>query len=253
MKEVMKQAAIFVLKFLPVMIVAGAFVGIYSFDTFDKEVQNQIIDQIGSYKLLIVVASVQTVIFSSVCGFIGYILSVKVNLMRKLKFKKEALTKTLIITLICGILFSLDYWIFGAFIPKVATLYETNTTIASLIGSALYGGIIEEILMRLFLMSLFVYIIWKVIYRNKTKEEIPMSVYIIANIITALLFAAGHLPATINIFGQLTPLLIIRCFVLNGGFGLVFGWLYTKYGIQYAMVSHMGLHIISKLIWTIFI
>lgn len=49
------------------------------------------------------------------------------------------------------------------------------------------------------------------------------------------------------------PLLLLRCFLLNGGFGLMFGRIYRKYGIQYAMVSHAVLHIVSKSIWLIFI
>ena len=44
-------------------------------------------------------------------------------------------------------------------------------------------------------------------------------------------------------------LVIIRCFLYNGGLGLVFGWLYRKYGIEYAMIGHAGTHIVSKLIW----
>lgn len=60
---------------------------------------------------------------------------------------------------------------------------------------------------------------------------------IAANIIAAFFFAAGHLPATITIFGKLTPLLLFRCFLLNGGFGLVFGWFYRRYGLIYAMTA----------------
>ena len=40
---------------------------------------------------------------------------------------------------------------------------------------------------------------------------------------------------------------------MNGGFGLVFGRLYRKQGIEYAMLAHAGVHIVSKLIWLIFI
>ena len=78
-------------------------------------------------------------------------------------------------------------------------------------------------------------------------------VFVIANIVVAIFFAAGHLPATISIFGTLTPLILLRCFLLNGGFGLVFGWIYRKYGIVYAMIGHALFHIVSKLIWIIFI
>ena len=38
---------------------------------------------------------------------------------------------------------------------------------------------------------------------------------------------------------------------LAGSFGLLFGYLYRKFGIQYAMVSRAMFHIVSKLIWTI--
>ena len=108
-------------------------------------------------------------------------------------------------------------------------------------------------MLRLFFMSLIAYIIWKLFFKKHHKENIPASVFIIAHIIAALLFAAGHLPATISVFGTLTPVLLIRCFLLNGGFGLVFGWLYRKHGIIYAMLGHILFHVVSKLIWLIFI
>ena len=55
------------------------------------------------------------------------------------------------------------------------------------------------------------------------------------------------------IFGQLTPLILVRCFLLNGGLGMLFGWLYRKYGIQYAILGHMMAHMVSKLIWFLFV
>ena len=51
----------------------------------------------------------------------------------------------------------------------------------------------------------------------------------------------------------LTPMIILRCFLLNGTLGLMFGWLYRKYGLRYAMIAHMGCHIISKMIWILFV
>jgi membrane protease YdiL (CAAX protease family) len=77
-------------------------------------------------------------------------------------------------------------------------------------------------------------------------------VFVIANVISALLFAASHLPATV-LMGGLTPWLVFRCFLLNGGFGLVFGWIYRKHGIAYAMLAHALFHIVSKIIWFVFI
>ena len=71
-------------------------------------------------------------------------------------------------------------------------------------------------------------------------------------IIAALLFAAGHLPTTAVMMG-LTPLIVFRCFLLNGVFGLAFGALYRKYGLRYAMIAHGGCHIVSKLIWILWL
>lgn len=41
-------------------------------------------------------------------------------------------------------------------------------------------------------MSLIVFAVWKLFFKNKAKEEIPRGVFIAANILTALLSAAGH-------------------------------------------------------------
>ena len=124
-------------------------------------------------------------------------------------------------------------------------------TVSGVIASVLYGGVIEEVMLRLFFLSLAAWVLWKVFFRKR--EKLTDGIFWAANILAAILFAAGHLPATAATFGELTPLLLIRCFLLNGGFAIGFGWLYKKYGIGYAMLSHALVHIVSKLIWLIFI
>lgn len=103
------------------------------------------------------------------------------------------------------------------------------------------------------MMSLVTLILWKLFFKRYEKENLPVQVFWAANIICAIVFAAGHLPATVSSFGELSFLIVIRCFLLNGAFGLVFGELYRKHGIQYAFIGHMGTHIVSKLIWLIFV
>ena len=78
-----------------------------------------------------------------------------------------------------------------------------------------------------------------------------MGVIIGANILAAVLFAAGHLPSTLQMFGELTPMILVRCFLLNGAAGLLFGRFYRKYGIQYAILAHMLFHLVSRTIWLI--
>ena len=97
-------------------------------------------------------------------------------------------------------------------------------------------------------MSLVVFIISKIL----KKKEIPTIVFIIANVLAALLFAAGHLPSTTTMT-TLTSVIIFRCFLFNGGLGICYGYLYRKYGIGYAIISHGLCHLISDILMIIFI
>jgi membrane protease YdiL (CAAX protease family) len=107
--------------------------------------------------------------------------------------------------------------------------------------ASFYGGITEEILLRLFVMSFFV---WLGHFVSKTAEEKPTAAVIwIANILAAVLFGLGHLPALASLV-PLTPLVVARTVVLNGLLGIVFGWLYWKRGLEAAMISHFSADII---------
>ena len=128
--------------------------------------------------------------------------------------------------------------------------YAAKPSVPYIIGSVLYGGVIEEVMLRLFWMSLVAFILWKLFARREEKPTV--SIFVASNIIAALLFAAGHLPGTFQLLGN-SPLIIARGFLLNGAFGLLFGRLYRKHGIGYAMLAHGGSHIVSKLIWILFI
>ena len=107
--------------------------------------------------------------------------------------------------------------------------------------ASFYGGIAEEILLRLLVMSFFVSLGQFV---SKTQEARPTStVFWIANILAAVLFGLGHLPATATIL-PLTPLVITRAILLNGVGGVIFGWLYWKRGLEAAMVAHFSTDIV---------
>lgn len=107
--------------------------------------------------------------------------------------------------------------------------------------ASFYGGIVEEVLLRLFVMSLFA---WIGSFINKSSDGKPTSAVIwIANILAAVLFGLGHLPATATLL-PLTPLVITRAIVLNGLAGIGFGWLYWKRGLESAMIAHFSADIV---------
>ncbi len=107
--------------------------------------------------------------------------------------------------------------------------------------ASFYGGIAEEIQLRLFVMSLLA---WLGSFISKTSEGKPTSaVFWIANILAAILFGLGHLPATASLI-PLTPLVILRAIVLNGIGGIAFGYLYWKRGLESAMIAHFSADIV---------
>jgi len=114
--------------------------------------------------------------------------------------------------------------------------------------ASFYGGIAEEILLRLFVMS---FLVWLGCFLSKTSDGKPTNgIFWIANILAAVLFGLGHLP-TMALLVPLTSLVIARTILLNGLIGVVCGWLYWKRGLESAMISHFSadlvLHVLLAL------
>lgn len=111
--------------------------------------------------------------------------------------------------------------------------------------ASFYGGIAEEIQLRLFVMTLLV---WLGRFISKTAEGRPTNaVFWTANILAAILFGLGHLP-TVSMLVPLTPLVLARTIVLNGIGGIVFGWLYWKRGLESAIIAHFTADIILHVV-----
>ena len=229
--------------------VGGYFTSLWSFETISEEMLAETLAMVGSESVLILIGIVQVLLYSVVLGLIGKILAEKVGLWRELTFDKKGIISVVAVSLIGGVALILpDAFIFSQFSEAIADSYLQKPTITYIITSLTYGGVVEEVMMRLFLMSAVAFII----SRFRTNKEATEGILVLSNVIVALIFAAGHLPATEMTLGLSIPLLI-RCFFLNGVFGLAFGYLYRKHGIFYAMLAHCGVHIVSKLIWLIFI
>ena len=233
-------------------LIGGFCTGLYIYDSLSSEMLKQLQEQNVTKELLAIVSMVQYGIpFGVILASIGIVISKKINLWKEFRIDKKVLIVTIIISIIGAlVLFPGDKLIFGSMNSWVMEQYTTKPTIYKMIGGLLAGGIIEEVMMRLFFMSLIVFIISKVFYKNK--KEIPVKIYVIANIIVACIFSIGHIPATMQMT-TLTPVILLRCFLFNGGLGLAYGYLYRKYGIGFAMISHGLCHLISDILMIIFI
>ena len=123
----------------------------------------------------------------------------------------------------------LDAVVFATNTPAVTT--PTGARPGPLLGllASFYGGITEELLTRLFLVSFFAWLLSPFLR--------GAGLYWFAIIVAAILFGASHLPATALLL-PLTPVVVTRAIVLNGIAGVAFGVLYWRYGLEAAMLGH---------------
>lgn len=252
MKVFIKNNRKFLLFVLVSGLIGGCCSGLYMPDTFSPEMLQQLQEQGISTGMLALSAAVQYgVLYGVLLAAIGLILSGKVGLWKAFRFDKNAVAPTAIITILAALcLFPGDKLIFGSFSSWVREQYTVKPGLPKILAGLLAGGVIEEVMLRLFFLSLMAFVFSKLFCKNG--KEIPVGVFAAANLISALVFAAGHLPGTVAMTA-LTPLLLLRCFLFNGGLGLCFGYLYRKYGIGYAMIAHGGAHLISDLLMILFI
>ena len=232
--------------------IGGFFVGIYMLDSYPIEFQNQIMQQGINDTMLGLITAIQSAGYGIVLGALGIFLAKKTGLWKDERtITKKPLVISIIVSVFGGLVMILsDIFFFGQYSEVIMNSYLVKPSTPYLLAMVTYGAVIEEVMLRLFTMSLIAFILHKLL--DKKNENPTTSILIISNVISALLFAAGHLPTTFMMIGS-TPLIIFRCFLLNGGIGLLFGYLYRKYGLRYAMIAHGGCHVVSKLIWILFI
>ena len=114
--------------------------------------------------------------------------------------------------------------------------------------ASFYGGIDEEILLRLLVMS---FLAWLGRFVSRTPEGKPTTaVYWVANLLAAVLFGLGHLPATAAIL-PITPLVVLRAVALNGLVGVACGYLYFRHGLEAAMLSHFSADLVLHVLFAL--
>ncbi|MDA3940437.1 MAG: CPBP family glutamic-type intramembrane protease [Spirochaetia bacterium] len=197
-----------------------------------------------SLKLLIL-SVIQSIIL------IGIITTAGMWTSGKLGLSITSSWNTLYIPVLLGLLggsliVAMDYFMFLPQLPAALTeAGNANLPFWKRFLASFYGGITEEILLRLFLLSGLLWLLTKLWHGP---EGNPLTiVFWIVNIITAILFGLGHLPAT-KMLTELTPLIITRGLLLNGIGGLLFGWIFWKFGLAAAMVSHFSADIVLHVI-----
>lgn len=135
-------------------------------------------------------------------------------------------------------------WLWGLSLVQPGALRPADPASAMpLLVKLLYGGITEELLVRWGVMTLLLWLGWRLGQRG---QGVPgRGLVALAVVLSALLFALGHLPAAQSLAGALTPEVVVFVLVGNAAFGLVAGWLYARHGLEAAILAHVLAHALS--------
>jgi membrane protease YdiL (CAAX protease family) len=139
----------------------------------------------------------------------------------------------------------LDLLLFSIFVfPDIGAGTGNPGAFAGFLAS-FYGGIGEEVLLRLFFVPfLCLLIIGAMRLLGYAKSwKYTDNIMWVSVVLAAIVFGLGHLPGTAAIM-PITPPVILRAVLLNGIGGVVFGWLFFRKGLEFAMISHFSLDIV---------
>ena len=157
----------------------------------------------------------------------------------------QALRPQLMPGLVAGLIGGIGLFAIGGYASPIALAGVEPQFTVPLIARVLYGGITEELLLRWGVMTLLVWIAWRFIQR---RTGTPKAIYVwLAIILSALLFGAGHLPVVASQVGELTIEVVLFVIGANAVFGVIFGYLFRRYGLEAAIIAHALAHVVSYL------
>lgn len=161
-------------KFLLFVLIGGYFVGLWVYDSLSEEMLKQLQNQNVTREMATLSTMFQYgILYGLILVVGGIVVSKKANLWKEFKIDRNAIITTAIVTIIGGlVLFPGDKLIFGPFNNWVNETYNTAPGLSKIIGGLLVGRIIEEVMMRLALVSFLSLMIYKLFY--KKNKEIPV-------------------------------------------------------------------------------
>ncbi|MCX4191130.1 CPBP family intramembrane glutamic endopeptidase [Methylophaga sp. OBS1] len=200
---------------------------------------------------LVLIASIaQSALLVAVAVWLGVVLAPKIG-FRAAAFEaavtagsiRSALRPQLLPGLVAGVVGGVGLFAIGGFgLPSILAEVDQPFTVP-IMARVLYGGVTEELLLRWGLMTVLVWLAWRFLQH---RSGIPRPRYVwLAIVVSALLFGAGHLPAVAMQTGELTGYVVLFIVGANTAFGMLFGYLYWRYGLEAAIIAHAFAHLVS--------
>ncbi|RZM79440.1 CPBP family glutamic-type intramembrane protease [Leptolyngbya iicbica] len=139
-------------------------------------------------------------------------------------------------------------WLAGwqpALPPEFLTAAKTYQL--PLFARILRGGMSEEILMRWGLMTLVVWLPWRIAQRQRDLPLHP-GYYIAALSLTAVIFGVLHLPLAFLLSPTVTISLVVYIIGANAIVGAIAGYLYWQWGLEAAIIAHALFHVFVAMV-----
>ncbi|MCL5272868.1 MAG: CPBP family glutamic-type intramembrane protease [Gammaproteobacteria bacterium] len=132
----------------------------------------------------------------------------------------------------------LYYGVFGAILDDQSfqSMARMRTAIG-LDGCVLYGGVVEEIIVRWGLMNAVTF------FALMFAKQISNTIVILSILISGLLFAVGQIPAYLAAGCTSSRRFLYSLVLLSLFQSLIFGFLFWQYGLISAILGHMLFHI----------
>lgn len=202
-----------------------------------------------SLPLLILIGAIQNLLILALIIFAGVWLSRRMGLHAPLVEAwtkgehvwprlREMLSASVAAGVSVGIILTIALFFLQTRLPNLPFTLAARVALWKRFLVCFYGGIYEELLTRLFLLSLFAWLLSR-FGRKRKGQATPLTAGVLwtANIMAAILFGLGHLPSA-SLLMPITPLVVFAAITLNGIAGITFGYLYWKRGLEAAMIAH---------------
>ncbi len=247
------KARLFVLLF-----VAG-FVGVLSFLLVDLSTVLSLLPETQGTELpfslwtLKIISLIQPTVLVAIAVLVGVLLAQKVKLSapafealaRRESFVaalKPQILPGVIAGLIGAIAITVIWIILKPFLPaEFVTRALAFNRVMPIATRILYGGFTEEILLRWGLLTLLVWVPWRIIQRGRS--EPAAACFVGAILISSIVFGMGHLPVAAILGGGLSAPIVTYVILANSVFGLLAGFLYWRKGLEAAIIAHMFAHV----------
>ena len=197
---------------------------------------------------------IQTTILLSVAVFVGVALASRVGLSSPAaeaaagrgniaSALKPQIAPGLIGGLAGGVAILSTWLLWKPFLPAAfVTRAERLNQSLPFLTRLLYGGITEELLLRWGVMTLLVWLAWRLLQKGQGKPRVIF--FVISIIISSVVFGLGHLPLASALGVDFTVAIVSYVVAANSVFGLIAGYLYWKKGLEAAIIAHMLTHVV---------